>query len=526
MVPHPVRGAVVVLVSTFANASREPPITNAEGPCWGNGYTREVCCGVGAPGRGTCFDVAFTEEFCCGEEVPPDGFEAAPRDVKCLCGSSSVSLVASVKSALHSREVCVADAGLQLRRSPRMPTPSAAQSAALCRRFRRLRKPCHLAEIAGRIACAHWHALAGNMFHAARDAQTAATIARLLSHRSRPHCLTGLRALVADDFPFSSAEASMNAQAMGALAEDGSADEPVQSPGIRPSEGWRRRPKPLLGFRSCLDDIALRYKADTSMRLWQKQWGCSGGDMGEDRNFYSAVYHRLFGITEAHSPSGAPARRHLPTRVLEVGVCDGSGVAVWSDYFDHPESRVVALDLSMMLFSSNRPYLVKRGFNQSRVAAIVEANASGLGGQAVVTTGWGTDAQRTYRCSGLDAMDDLGPFDFIRDDASHRATDMVATFQALFPDVLRPGGVYSIEDMWSYPFKKNTATTLDDSGEYAYFFRLARDSLNYGWRFDGVVYNAHLANSWLQSPEATALEAWVDSVQFFPGQVIITKRRR
>ena len=39
----------------------------------------------------------------------------------------------------------------------------------------------------------------------------------------------------------------------------------------------------------------------------------------------------------ADAPPG-PSRR-APARVLEVGVCDGSGAAVWSEYFGHPDIK-------------------------------------------------------------------------------------------------------------------------------------------------------------------------------------------
>ena len=52
-------------------------------------------------------------------------------------------------------------------------------------------------------------------------------------------------------------------------------------------------------------------------------------------------------------------------------VCDGAGVAVWAEYFNHEDSRVVALDFDLTLFWGNLNYLERKGFNQSRLRLVL-----------------------------------------------------------------------------------------------------------------------------------------------------------
>ena len=49
------------------------------------------------------------------------------------------------------------------------------------------------------------------------------------------------------------------------------------------------------------------------------------------------IYIYIYIYRPADAPPG-PSRR-APARVLEVGVCDGSGAAVWSEYFGHPDIK-------------------------------------------------------------------------------------------------------------------------------------------------------------------------------------------
>jgi hypothetical protein len=105
--------------------------------------------------------------------------------------------------------------------------------------------------------------------------------------------------------------------------------------------------------------------------------------------------------------------RNRPLALLELGVHSGHSLALWHAYF--PNARITGLDLKPEpdgLPPTRVRYVRGR---QEDPAAIAEA-----------------------------ARD--GPFDLIVDDASHVGTLTRASFEMLFADHLRPGGLYVIED--------------------------------------------------------------------------------
>ncbi|CAE7246972.1 elmMII, partial [Symbiodinium natans] len=121
---------------------------------------------------------------------------------------------------------------------------------------------------------------------------------------------------------------------------------------------------------------------------------------------------------------------HLPltANVLEFGVRMGSSLAMWSEYFPH--GTVVGMDKNLLTFHmKGRPVLSAHGAFTRGNVYVMQANASDQ--------------------SGFDALGEVGfkDFDVIVDDANHWAKDQIARFELYFPSLLRPGGVYLIEDV-------------------------------------------------------------------------------
>lgn len=122
---------------------------------------------------------------------------------------------------------------------------------------------------------------------------------------------------------------------------------------------------------------------------------------------------------------------HLPlsASVLEFGVRMGSSLAMWSEYF--PYGTIVGMDKNLATFNTRgRPVLTAHGAFTRGNVYVMQANASDE--------------------SGLHALAEVGfkdGFDVIVDDANHWAKDQIARFELYFPSVLRPGGVYLIEDV-------------------------------------------------------------------------------
>jgi len=483
-----------------------------------------------------CFDAVFTEAQCCrASGEPSEEDESEPPAPECDCEVAAEVFIDAVVGAVAEASTFI-NAALGRPRQGRRAFEGVANTAAgmpelgqvslLCSRFEALggglteNRPCLAARLGGHAVCAHAQGLRGDAERAAQHAELAAVAATALGRRMAPRCTKEMRRLVAPTFPFSEAEAINNALQLRAVARAAASGHRVA---IR---GWQREAKPQLGVRSELDEILEKYRTP-ALHSWHKQFGCQGGDTGELGNFFSHVYNRLFDH-EGHPSTSPPGpSRHRPARVLEVGVCDGTGVALWSEYFRHSESRIVALDIDLTLFRGNLLPLLMKGFNRSRLAAAVEVNVSALGlaAEARVTVG-----STTVVMNGLAALRAQGPFDFIRDDASHVESDTIATFKTLFPRVLRPGGVYAVEDVWTSPShgqyhgRHDVNTSLDASGDYSYFFRLARDAVNFGWRFDAARYSRALGTALIQSLEVDKLEAWVEAVEFSRSHIIIRKR--
>ena len=125
-----------------------------------------------------------------------------------------------------------------------------------------------------------------------------------------------------------------------------------------------------------------------------------GSDKGATAHRYVDLYERHLG-----------ERRHLVHKVLEIGVYRGASLQMWQDFF--PRAEIYGVDISDVSVSGSRIHTI-RG-DQSDPAL-------------------------------LEAVRAVGPFDLVIDDGSHRAGDLITTFDGLF-DSVRPGGFYVVEDM-------------------------------------------------------------------------------
>ncbi len=124
---------------------------------------------------------------------------------------------------------------------------------------------------------------------------------------------------------------------------------------------------------------------------------------------YTPHYHRRL----AHM-------RDRPIRLLEIGVggfgardVGGESLRMWRDYF--PEALIVGVDVVEKSLDLGERIVLRRG-SQSDPHFLAELRA------------------------------ELGPFDVIIDDGSHRPADIRVSFEHLF-EALSPGGLYVIEDL-------------------------------------------------------------------------------
>jgi hypothetical protein len=113
-------------------------------------------------------------------------------------------------------------------------------------------------------------------------------------------------------------------------------------------------------------------------------------------------------------------------RMVELGISQGGSVALFS-LMARPTS-LVAVDLSPDRIGPLDRFIAERGL------------------EGVVAAHYGVDQADKAALSALvDASVGDQPLDLVIDDASHRYSPTVASFECLFPR-LRPGGRYVIED--------------------------------------------------------------------------------
>lgn len=205
------------------------------------------------------------------------------------------------------------------------------------------------------------------------------------------------------------------------------------------------------------------------------------GDKASGWHDYLGLYERLI----LHLP--------LTADVLEFGVRMGSSLAMWSEYF--PLGHVVGIDKNLgTFFQRGRPVLTDHGAFTRGNVYVLEANASDASGRRKLQRlGW-------------------EHFDLIVDDANHWHKDQIARFELFFPEVLRPGGAYIIEDVHMQPPWDHDGRTVR-----AYFAQLTASV----YVTEEILLGSHQIRSKRQ-----ASEDWrhkVESVTFMRDMVAIVK---
>jgi len=202
------------------------------------------------------------------------------------------------------------------------------------------------------------------------------------------------------------------------------------------------------------DPDALQYQNHVSRVVYRLLRGLEHGSvdlselalqLGSDKwglHYYTPHYQRHF----------APLRDRCLT-VLELGIGGyaytpgGGSLRMWKRFF--PRAMVYGVDI----------------FDKSEVA---EQRIQPIQG----------DLSDPAFLARLGA--ELGPFDIVIDDASHRSADVIKAFRALF-DHVRPGGLYVIEDLQTsyWPEFGGTSERLDDPATSMGLLKQLVDGLNH-----------------------------------------------
>lgn len=123
-----------------------------------------------------------------------------------------------------------------------------------------------------------------------------------------------------------------------------------------------------------------------------------------------------------------------PIRLLEIGVLAGGSCLLWSDFFAHPESKIIGVDIHLPDMSDE----------PQRWRKIVLEKC---------------DQNDTRRLDEIATR--FGPFDVIIDDASHRYRETLTCFQHLIKHV-KPEGYYVIED-WAVGYFREAQHIFGDA---------------------------------------------------------------
>jgi SAM-dependent methyltransferase len=198
---------------------------------------------------------------------------------------------------------------------------------------------------------------------------------------------------------------------------------------------------------------------------------------------YFETYEALFG-----------PRRSTPMRVLEIGVLKGGSLRLWQKYFHHPETVVVGIDIDPEC---------------ARLDAPAEHRHVRIGSQA--------DPEFLRR-----VVSEFGPFDLIIDDGSHHSTHMIASFNALYRDGLKDGGIYFAEDLHAnywFPWRDSRRAFLDLCKE---LLELLQAHYTKAWLDD---WNRERAGAPLtvEVPEITLL---IKEIRVFDSMVAVYKAKR
>lgn len=188
----------------------------------------------------------------------------------------------------------------------------------------------------------------------------------------------------------------------------------------------RRVVAPFISRR--LNALAMLYQTDK----WNEHW-------------YTQHYQSHF----------LPLRKR-PLNILEIGVggyrnptAGGASLYMWKYFF--PKSQIFAIDIEE-----------KRLPKESRIH---------------IFQGHQTDRKFLERLVGQDMQ---GKLDIVIDDGSHVVSDVLTTFEILFP-MVTPSGYYVVEDIQTsyWPYAGGDDKDLNNPATSMNFFKSLTDSLNY-----------------------------------------------
>jgi hypothetical protein len=168
--------------------------------------------------------------------------------------------------------------------------------------------------------------------------------------------------------------------------------------------------------------------------------------------------------------------------LLEIGVCDGSSVKMWKEYF--PKANITALDIDPRC----------KEFEEDRIN---------------IHIGDQTDVSFLN-----EVVNKHNHFEIILDDGGHSWKQQIVSFETLFPQ-LTPGGLYFIEDMHTSYVKNSIWSDYHITG--VDYFKNLVDKVNLnGKSFCGY---KEIGNQFLDYYEKN-----IDFIHFYKSLIVISKK--
>ena len=222
---------------------------------------------------------------------------------------------------------------------------------------------------------------------------------------------------------------------------------------------------------------------EVASNLLYKLWMTIPG--GHKWTHYFPVYQAIFD----------PIRTE-PLRILEIGIWHGASLNLWRQYFTHPKTTIVGVDVL--------PECAK--FDAPEKGTYVR-----IGSQA--------DAAFLRR-----VVKEFGPFDLIIDDGSHHSSHIISSFNHLFTDGLNSSGIYFVEDLHAnywHPWRDSKMSFLDVCKEllelmHAHYRSAPPEAFLIDKPYDQP-------SAALEVPKITTM---IQEIRFFDSIVAIYKTRR
>lgn len=197
---------------------------------------------------------------------------------------------------------------------------------------------------------------------------------------------------------------------------------------------------------------------------------------------YLPYYDRLFGLLQACRIS-----------LLEIGVQNGGSLETWAEYFQAGQHFVGCdIDATCGLLA----------FDDPRIRVVVGDINEPLTFQKISS---------------------ISPaFDIVIDDGSHISADILRSFMTYFP-LVKPGGLYIIEDAHSLYLDQYGGGILNESGACSFFKKLV-DIIGFQFWSDQMSIATYLRTFFpFQSIPGFILEGWVESIEFRNSIITVSK---